>query len=350
VPRQPKLPSYAAIKLGAHNATKARRTVNLKEKKFRRIFYATDIHGSERCFRKFLNATKFYHADDLILGGDVTGKIVIPIVDLGDGTFKADYVGREEIARSAEQVKRLEQLIADSGYYYYHVDKSAMDHKPSAEEINELFVKAMKETLGRWIEYAEQFLRDTETVCYITGGNDDLQEVIDGIHDGEHVKNPDNKVVKIDETHEMASMGYGNQTPWKCPRDISEKELGERIENVMASVSDPANCILNFHVPPVNCGLDTVAKLDGSVYPPKPITEGGLPVLFGAGSESVRNTIMKYQPLLDLCGHIHESRGTTKIGKTLVINPGSEYSEGILRGTIVNISDKKVLSWQLTSG
>ena len=323
---------------------------NLKEKKFRRIFYATDIHGSEICFRKFLNATKFYHADDLILGGDITGKIVIPIVDLGDGTYRADYLGRQEIAKTPEQLQHLEKLIADSGYYYCHVDKSEMNQKPSDEEVSKLFLKAMKETIARWVDYAEQFLQGTETVCYITGGNDDFQEVIDAIHETDHVKNPDNKVVKIDEIHEMASMGYGNPTPWKCPRDIPEAELGERIEKVMASVSDPTNCILNFHVPPLNCGLDTVAKLDDSVYPPRGVTQGGQPVLIGAGSASVHKAIMTYQPLVDLCGHIHESRGTTKIGKTLVINPGSEYSEGILRGAIVNIADKKILSWQLTSG
>ena len=197
--------------------------------------------------------------------------------------------------------------------------------------------------------FAEQFLRDTETVCYVTGGNDDLQEVIDAIHETEHVKNPENRVIKIDAIHEMASMGYGNPTPWKCPRDISEKELGERIEKVMASVTDPANCILNFHVPPLNCG-STVAKLDDSVYPPKAFTVGGQAVLIGAGSESVHKAIKTYQPLLDLCGHVHELSLSTKIGRTLVINPGSEYSEGILRGVIVNIADKKVLSWQLTSG
>jgi Icc-related predicted phosphoesterase len=132
--------------------------------------------------------------------------------------------------------------------------------------------------------------------------------------------------------------------------DDREKELGERFEKVMASVSDPTNCILNFRVPSLNCALDTVAKLDDSVYPPKAFKVGGQAELIGAGSESVHTAIKTYQPLLDLCGHVHESRGTTKIGRTLVINPGSEYSEGILRGVIVNIADKKVLSWQLTSG
>jgi Icc-related predicted phosphoesterase len=323
----------------------------MQGKKFTRVFFATDIHGSERCFTKFLAAARFYKADVLVLGGDITGKMVIPILDLGDGTFKASYVGKEEILKTSEEVKSLERRIADSGYYYYHCSKSEMDDlRASEQKVDELFVKVMKETLVRWVEYAEQVLRETGTPCYLTGGNDDLQEVVDVIRETDHVKNPDNRVVKIDEIHEMASMGWSNPTPWKCPRECSEEELSDRIEKIMASVSDTANCVFNFHSPPVNCGLDTVQKLDDSVYPPRPLLDRGQPVLCGAGSESVRKAIDKYQPLVDLCGHVHESRGVCKIGRTPVINPGSEYSEGILRGAIVNLVENKVLSWQLTAG
>lgn len=319
--------------------------------KFTRVFFATDIHGSERCFKKFLGGAKFYKADVLVLGGDVTGKLVIPIVDLGDGAFKADYLGRDEVVKTPEELKRLEQLIADSGYYYYHCSKSEMDDlKTSKQKVDDLFVKVMKDTLIRWVQYAEPVLKETGTTCYITGGNDDQQSVIDEIRETDHVKNPDNKLVKIDTLHEMASMGWSNPTPWKCPRECSDEELGQRIEKVVSSMTDPANCIFNFHTPPKDCGLDTAAKLDDSVYPPKPVMDSGSQVFFGAGSEAVNAAIQRHQPLVDLCGHIHESRGVCKIGKTLVVNPGSEYTEGVLRGAIVNLSDKKVLSWQLTCG
>ena len=320
-------------------------------KKFTRIFYATDVHGSERCFRKFLSAARVYKADALVLGGDITGKIVIPIVDKGNGIVRADYLGREEIARTPEELGRLEQLIADSGYYYYHRSESEMNElKNSKEKLDQLFLKVMKETLGRWAQYAEQVLRQTGTVCYITGGNDDLQEVLNELRDTEHVKNVDGKVVRLDSLHEMANMGWSNPTPWKCPRECDEEELEQRIEKLVANVSNADNCIFNFHIPPINCGLDTVAKLDDSVYPPKFVMEGGRQVMIGAGSEAVRHAVEKYHPLVDLCGHVHESRGVCKIGKTLVVNPGSEYSEGQLRGAILNLADKKVLSWQLTSG
>jgi Icc-related predicted phosphoesterase len=90
--------------------------------------------------------------------------------------------------------------------------------------------------------------------------------------------------------------------------------------------------------------------LDASTDPPTVITSGGEPVMFGAGSQVVRDAIQKYQPLLSLHGHIHESRGVIKIGRTTAVNPGSEYGEGILRGAIVNLEGDRVKSAQLTSG
>jgi Icc-related predicted phosphoesterase len=96
--------------------------------------------------------------------------------------------------------------------------------------------------------------------------------------------------------------------------------------------------------------LDVAPLLDTSVYPPKAVLKLGQQVLTNVGSSSVRVAIEKYQPPLVLCGHIHESNGVCRIGKSLVINPGSEYGEGILKGAIVNLADKKVLSYQLVSG
>jgi len=322
----------------------------LPDKKFTKIFYATDLHGSSRCYEKLLSAVKFYKVDVLVLGGDLTGKMLVPIVDLGDGTFKADYIGGRTV-HGPEEVKALEKEIADSGYYPYPCSKTEMDElKASKEKVDKLFLTVMKDTLTKWVDRAETFLADLGVTCYLTGGNDDYQEIVDAIHDTPHVKNADNRVIKIDQLHEMVNLGWSNPTPWKCPRDHSEEELEEATVKLASTVTDPENCVFNVHVPPVDCGLDTCPKLDESVYPPKPVFDKGQAVMIGAGSISVRRAIEKYQPLVHLCGHIHESRGTTKIGKTLIINPGSEYPEGVLKGAIVNIADKKVLSWQLTSG
>jgi Icc-related predicted phosphoesterase len=271
------------------------------------------------------------------------------MVELGDGTLRGYYLGKEEILRTPEEIKRFEQTVIDSGFYNYRCSESEMvELKGSKEKLDKLFLKLMKERLVNWVNHAEQVLPKS-CMVYITGGNDDSQEVMDALPETEYVRNADNRVLKIDPIHEMVGIGWGNPTPWKCPRDVSEEDLGERIEKLVSSVSDVKNCVFNLHSPPIDCGLDTVQKLDTG-DPPKPIVDKGQPVMIGAGSRSVRQVIEKYQPLVDLCGHVHESRGVVKIGKTLIVNPGSEYTEGILRGVIVNLGDKKILSWQLTSG
>ncbi len=322
----------------------------MPDKKFTKIFFATDLHGSGKCYEKILSAAKFYKVDVLVLGGDMTGKMLVPIVDYGNGTFKADYIG-EKTLHSPDEVKSLEREITDSGYYPYPCSKAEMDElNASKEKVDKVFMSVMKDTLLKWVDHAEPFLSELGVTCYLTGGNDDYQEIVDAVQDTPHVKNADHKVLKIDELHEMVNLGWSNPTPWKCPRDHTEEELETMMEKLVSSVSDKENCVFNVHVPPINCGLDTVPKLDDSVYPPKPVIDKGQAVMIGAGSTSIRRAIEKYQPLVDLCGHIHESRGTTRIGRTLVLNPGSEYPEGTLRGAIVNIADKKVLSFQLTSG
>ena len=322
----------------------------MPEKKFTKIFYATDLHGSGRCYDKLFSAAKFYKVDVLVLGGDMTGKMLVPIVDYGDGTFKADYIGGK-ILHNPDEVKSLEREINDSGYYAYRCNKAEMDElSASKEKVDQLFMTLMKDTLTKWVDRAESFLSELGVTCYLTGGNDDYQEIVDAVRDTAHVKNADNKVIKIDELHEMVNLGWSNPTPWKCPRDHTEEELEAATEKMVSSVSDKENCVFNIHVPPIDCGLDTAPKLDASVYPPKPVINKGQAIMFGAGSTAIRRKVEKYQPLVHLCGHIHESRGTTRIGRTLVVNPGSEYPEGVLRGAIVNIGDKKVLSSQLTSG
>jgi Icc-related predicted phosphoesterase len=322
----------------------------MPDKKFTKIFFATDLHGSGRCYDKLLSAAKFYKADVLVLGGDLTGKMLVPIVDMGDGTFKADYIGVRTM-KSSEEAKALELEITNSGYYPYHCGKAEMDElSASKEKVDRLFMQVMKDTLIKWIDRAEPFLANLGVTCYLTGGNDDYQEIIDAIRDTDHVKNADNKIVKVDALHEMVNLGWSNPTPWKCPRDHTEEELETATDKMLSSVSDMQNCVFNIHVPPIDCGLDTVPKLDASVYPPKPVFQGGQAVFIGAGSAAIRREIEKHQPLVQLCGHVHESRGTTRIGKTLIVNPGSDYPEGMLRGAIVNIGDKKVFSFQLTSG
>ena len=54
-----------------------------------KLFYVTDIHGSNVCYRKFLNALPIYGVDVAVLNGDLLGKVLIPLVEKPAGAASA---------------------------------------------------------------------------------------------------------------------------------------------------------------------------------------------------------------------------------------------------------------------
>jgi len=322
-----------------------------REKKFTKIFFVTDVHGSDRTFRKFLSAGRLYEADIAMLCGDLTGKMLVPVVKSPEGTHAAKFLGLEEKVKTEQELNKLEERIRNAGFYPYRTDRDGMKElQAEPKKVDELFKTLMLERLGQWVKAVEEYYRDSGIKCIITGGNDDLPEVDSVLDSSSYVINSDRKLIRLTDYHEMITVGEANITPWKCPRDVTEEQLKEIIENLANKAENIQNCVFNLHAPPKDSGLDTAFMLDTSVDPPKVVTRGGTPVTIGVGSSAVRECIEKYQPLLGLHGHIHESRGMFKIGRTMCINPGSEYGEGIVRGAIVNVAKDKVLSYQLTSG
>jgi len=314
----------------------------------KKIFFATDLHGSEKCFMKFVNAGKFYKADTLIMGGDVTGKLLIPVVKQPDGRFLATYSGSKYYAKSDKELEEVQKEIRFAGYYPYLTDQEHMKELQTDEtKLNMLFVKVMLGTLERWMQIVEERLRGTGTEVYMTGGNDDLPEVEDIIRRSGFVIDPEGKAVEIPGGYEMISSGWSNPTPWKTPRECSEEELSKKIQNMTSQVKDMKKCIFNLHVPPFASSLDTCPKLDANL---KPQIQGGEVEMGPGGSTAVREAIEKYQPLVGLHGHIHEAKGFVKIGKTLCLNPGSEYGEGILRGALLELDGTSVKNFLLTQG
>ncbi len=322
-----------------------------KKKKYFSIFFVTDVHGSERTFRKFLSAGEYYEADVVMCCGDITGKMVVPIVKGSDGVYISKLFGQEQRSTTEQELTKLEETISNTGYYPYRTDEDGKRQlQEDPKKIDELFKKLMFERLQGWIKLAEDKYRDTGIKCIMTAGNDDLPDIEPILNSSDFVMNAEHKVIRLDENHEMVTIGEVNITPWKCPRDVSEEQLRELIDGLAAKTENVQNSIFNLHAPPVGSTLDTAYKLDSSVDPPKVVTQAGQPVSTGVGSVAVREAIEKYQPLVGLHGHIHESRSIANLGRTMCINPGSEYGEGILRGVIVNLSKDKVLSYQLTSG
>ena len=307
-----------------------------------RIFFATDLHGSQVCFHKFLSAANMYKAEALILGGDLTGKAIIPIYKTDDEHMTAKLLGKEYTANSRQEAESLNKLIKDLGYYGFETTREKWTEISATKStMDELFLKCAAERMSEWTAIAKEKLRDAGPKVYATGGNDDPPEIDKIIESSEFLVGCHDKLVEIG-GHEMISTGYSNMTPWKLPRDISEEELERLIEDLAARVKDMKNAIFNFHCPPYASKLDEAPKLTKDLK--------AKPEFIPVGSTAVRKAIEKYQPLLGLHGHIHESRGVIKIGETTCVNPGSEYGEGVLRGAVINLEPKKIKGYILTSG
>lgn len=318
-----------------------------------RIFYATDIHGSEITYRKFLNSAKFYDVDALVYGGDLMGKLLIPIVRDAGGTWRASLQGQDHRLRDAEELAAFTKRLETLGFYWYECDPDEYrQYVGHQDRIDDLFDRLAKDRLRTWVDLAEERLAGTDVRVYLCGGNDDTDEILTALDEAtrERVVNCENRVVPLDEEHVLATVGYSTPTPWDTPRERTDEEIGEVITKLTTEIEDPSRAVFNFHCPPLDSTLDTCMKLDASVWPPAPIIENGQPVYYGGGSAAVRVALEEYQPAVGLHGHIHESRGFTRYGRTPALNPGSEYGEGVLRGAIVAVRGGEVVGSQFTSG
>jgi Icc-related predicted phosphoesterase len=308
-------------------------------------FFATDLHGSEVCFRKFLNAAEAYGAEILIWGGDVTGKMMIPVVAQQDETYRVVYEGAELYARSRHELATLCGRIRNAGCYPIQVDAEEIEAMGD-QEVEQRFEQEMRRVLERWVTMAEERLSPRGVRCVAIPGNDD-QPFVDSIFaDSGFVENADGRVIDLDGA-EIVGLGNANPTPWACPRDVPEESLEEKIEAAVADVTRMERCIFDFHVPPFDSQLDLCPEVDSML---RPVMSGGQFRLAPAGSTAVRKAIERYQPLAGVHGHIHEGRGVSKIGRTVCVNPGSEYQSGVLTGCLLVVSKKGRLTWTLTTG
>ena len=313
-----------------------------------RIFFTSDVHGSDVCFIKFINAAKFYEANVLVLGGDVTGKMMVPIVEQPDGTAVAEFLGTRQVMKTRDDRVLLERRIRNLGHYPYSTTQSEVERLQTDKELVEsLFTRVMIEGVKRWDAMAENRLKGSDVKCYISPGNDDRFDIDQVLQSSSTLIYPENEVVLIDEKYEMITCGWTNFTPWHSPRECSEDEVARRIEAMTQKVQHMEKCIFNLHCPPHNTPIDLAPELDPTQ---KPVVKGGRVNVIHVGSTAVRRAIETCKPVLGLHGHIHESRGFVKIGRTLCINPGSEYGEGILHGALINLDQKGVKSYMLTQG
>jgi Icc-related predicted phosphoesterase len=300
-----------------------------------RIFFATDIHGSEICWRKFLNAGKFHKADVLVMGGDMTGKAMVPIV-ARDGGWRLSLQDQEHLLTTEDEVRAMEKRISDRGYYPIRLtpdEVTAWEADPAL--VDARFKAVMMANVERWMALADERLKGTAIRCVVSPANDDIFELDPIIDAAELVSLGESNTIELD-GFTMVSTGYANPTPWNTFRELPEDELRTRIDGLLADIPDRRRAIFNFHAPPYGSNLDSAPELKADMT----YVAGGR-ALIPVGSHAVRDAIIEYAPVLSLHGHIHEGRGAVKIGRTLAVNPGSSYEDGVLQAAIVDLDSKK---------
>jgi len=311
-----------------------------------KLFFATDIHGSDICWSKFLNAGKFYGADVLILGGGMTGKAVVPIIHQGGKNYSVTLLEQVFDISNDDELQDMIKRVRSRGYYPYLTNPDEIaELEKDPEKVSEIFGQQVLKVVQQWMDLADKKLDGTDMKVYCCPGNDDMDEVDAIVRSSRHVILAEGQITPLDGVHEMIASGWSNRTPWDTHREEDEDQLKVRYEAMILQLKDTRNAVFNIHVPPYKSGLDDAPELDKDL---RPVLAGNS--MIPVGSKALREAIEKVQPLLSLHGHIHEGRGTTRIGKTLCINPGSMYEQGALLGAIVMLGRNKIENYMLTSG
>jgi len=312
-----------------------------------RLYYAGDIHGSEKCWRKFLNAAAFYEANVLVLGGDLTGKALVPLVERRPGEWAANVLGRQEVVRGEEAAAELEQRVRFNGFYPYRCSQD--EYRRLEADVayrDDVVQRVTRDEVERWTALAEEKLNQSDVRCLVMPGNDDEFEIDEVLDAARRVENPDGRVVRVGD-YQLLSSAWANPTPWDSPRELPEDELEAKLEALAAELEPGVPAIFNLHCPPYDSGLDLAAELTDDL---RVVRKGGEPVIVPVGSTAVRAVIERHEPLLGLHGHIHESRGAATVGRTLCLNPGSVYAEGVIDGVVVDLDGGSLIRHQFVQG
>jgi Icc-related predicted phosphoesterase len=312
------------------------------------ILYVADIHGSDRCFRKWLNAGTHYGVDILIVGGDLTGKILVPVYR-SNGRWSATWDGDDLTFETEDEFAAFARRLREHGVYaHLSSPEEVAAIRGSVELERAAFATHKVAQLREWIDLADSRLAGTSIRAYIMAGNDDPIDV-DGVLDsGTLIQDVGDRVTELAPGVLMASIGESTPTPWNTPRELSDEALGEKMAEVVAGLPETGTTIWNFHMPPFDTGVDVVPRLDDQL---RVQYRAGQPDMIPVGARSLRALIAERQPTLALHGHIHEGRGRYTIGSTVGFNPGSQYQDGVLLGVIVRISPKRGLrSYSFVAG
>jgi len=311
-----------------------------------RLFFATDFHGSETCFRKFIAAARFYDCSALFLGGDLAGKALVPIWKKNPSTWQSITHRKVVEMNTRGEVQEFEKRMAAIGNYTAVFNEDEYQQLTSTQR-TAILVRLICRRMADWLDFAADRLKNTDIKIFAIAGNDDPPDLDNLLRSSSVLAFADGSIVELGGDLQVLGYGFSTPTPWHTYREQTDPEMKLALERLSGFLDHEKGTIFHLHAPPFGSGLDLAPKLDMEL---RPIMSSSGPVMEPVGSQAVADLIKECQPLIGLFGHVHESRSVTCLGKTLCANPGSAYSEGRLLGFITEIANQKVIDWQLTEG
>jgi Icc-related predicted phosphoesterase len=275
-----------------------------------------------------------YKCDIVMMCGDLTGKAVVPIVEEKPGLWWSSPWGSKEKYKSEKDLDRAKQIYEKRGFYWFFTTEPELEElQAKPEKVTALFQELMIKRMKEWIALIEEKV-PSDVMVVVSPGNDDALDIDELIKASDRIIFPLNQVVDLDDTYQMITNEWVNSTPWDTPRECPEDELLEKLQKEFSRVESYETLVCNFHAPPYGTVIDLAPKLDEKAQVK---VRYGSPEMVPVGSKSVRQVMEEYQPLLGLHGHIHESAGLELIGRTLCVNPGSSYTQGMLSAFVIDL-------------
>ena len=310
-----------------------------------KLLLVSDLHGSETAYRKLANAVKYYKVDAVVFAGDLAGKVLVPVIKIGD-SYKIPLISEDKLFKGSEAEGKIKELRG-SGYHVRVVTEEEYERMKSDKDyLDKVLNETLTNDIVEYLNIIDERYRQQGVKMYLIPGNDDPIDVINGVNSRQwgSIIPFDENIVNLN-SHILVGFGYSNITPWNTHRELSEEEMYERLSRLMNKLdnSEYSKTILVIHAPPYGTVIDQAPMLTSDL---RVVRRGGEVVLTHVGSTSVKRIIEEYKPLMGLHGHIHESGGVDAIKvngvKIPIFNAGSEYQFGVLRGIIISIDGNKV--------
>ena len=305
------------------------------------IVFATDFHGSTEMWSKFATLVAEVRPDLAIAGGDFKGKALAVAEGIRPDAWQVKYPSSRVL--DAGEVLTWTEDIARQGIYAARVSQRQSQQLAVDEDYAEGFLmEAARLRLRTWAQEA----RTLKQYCgrlMLVPGNDDGPEMTGAIREIDPSLSDEH--VRIGEW-DVISVGTTPPTPWKTPGEAEESEILAEVSALLDQTRRCDSTVLVAHSPPYNTLLDIGPDLDEEM---RVRTAGGRQRTKHIGSRAIREILITRGPLISLHGHVHESRGIQYLGRTLALNPGSEYSGGTLTAAHIRAVPGKVIDSRIIS-